>query len=504
MRSRIAITALALVALAATAGAQGRQLRRGVEVSGSLDKTSEMDAGKRFEEWTYTAGAGVRLVVSMDAEGFDAYLGIGRRRGGRFVEMASDDDGGEGLDALLRFVTPEAGEYVIRASHAGDEEAGGTYVLTLEERTVVAPRRRGAIALDREVEGSLDAANEEIDEWTFTGRAGERIVIDMRSSAIDSKVAIGRLESGAFSELAEDDDGGEGLDSRLRFRLPEDGQYVIRAGAVSGRQSGAYALRVTTGSASSMAVTKDGGGNLRQAGRLTLGEERTSRIDVGDVHEWTFTAAAGQRVTIDMSSGDFDSYVAVGRRAGGRFDELDEDDDGGEGLDSRLRFTPTEDGEYVVRASAAPSARDGSGSYRIIVAGGGSGAPRRATAAGIRIDAGTVVSGALATSDARLNDNSYYDEYVYTARRGERITVVMRSTAFDTYLNVGRMQNGEFVSIQTNDDDANAPEPTQVSRVEIVAPADGPIVIRANSLRASTTGAYTVRVTTTMADVRRM
>ena len=79
-------------------------------------------------------------------------------------------------------------------------------------------------------------------------------------------------------------------------------------------------------------------------------------IDGKPVQAWAFEAEAGDIVTIDLMSDDFDSYLyVVGPGLVGRL----EDDDGGEGLNSRLDVTFPSDGTYRVVASSLgePSGR---------------------------------------------------------------------------------------------------------------------------------------------------
>ena len=73
-----------------------------------------------------------------------------------------------------------------------------------------------------------------------------------------------------------------------------------------------------------------------------------------------------------------------------------------------------------------------------------------------RILAGQEVSSTLAATDSTLDDGSPYQEWVYRAKVAkERVMFTMRSSAFDTFLSVGRMEGGKFVEFSSNDD---APE----------------------------------------------
>ena len=92
-----------------------------------------------------------------------------------------------------------------------------------------------------------------------------------------------------------------------------------------------------------------------------------------------------------------------------------------------------------------------------------------------------------ALCDRALGDGSYFEAWFFEGRAGQRITVTMRSGAFDTFLAVGR-HNGDV--IDTNDDYESGNSTN--SQVSISLPADGIYMIRANSLEASKTGDYTI------------
>ncbi len=72
-------------------------------------------------------------------------------------------------------------------------------------------------------------------------------------------------------------------------------------------------------------------------------------IDGKPVQAWAFEARAGGFVTIDLMSDDFDSYLYV---VGPGLPEPLTDDDGGEGLNSRLDVSFPYDGVYRVVASS--------------------------------------------------------------------------------------------------------------------------------------------------------
>jgi hypothetical protein len=96
------------------------------------------------------------------------------------------------------------------------------------------------------------------------------------------------------------------------------------------------------------------------------------------------------------------------------------------------------------------------------------------------------VRGSLERGDPRLQDNSYYDLYLYRGRPGERVVVTLRSRAFDAFLTAGEPRSGALGDAVTDDDGGGGTD----ARLEAVVGNSGAFAIRANSLRAGGTGAY--------------
>ncbi len=95
-------------------GAAGRLLA-GRTVTGYLQEGDGVGwpGGRYYDEWTYSAAVGQRVVITMDSEDVDAYLVVLRDDG---TEVASDDDGGGGLSARVEFEAPATGRYTILAA----------------------------------------------------------------------------------------------------------------------------------------------------------------------------------------------------------------------------------------------------------------------------------------------------------------------------------------------------------------------------------------------------
>src|SRR6185295_7896839 len=141
------------------------------------------------------------------------------------------------------------------------------------------------------------------------------------------------------------------------------------------------------------------------------------------------------------------------------------------------------DGPYLIVANSVAAQATGSYSMSLRSAGrgpadpGSGGAGRRGTLTDLgrlrlpSIAAGQTVNGQLSTSDfLRTDDNTYVDGYTYAGRSGERLTITMRSSAFDSWL-VFDDPNGPM---RENDDDGAGGNDSQIT---VTLPHDGNYVI---------------------------
>ncbi len=98
------------------------------------------------------------------------------------------------------------------------------------------------------------------------------------------------------------------------------------------------------------------------AGTLAEDDPRTPR-DNAAYDDYPLELSAGTTMHVDMVSEEFDCYLWLFGPDGR---PLAQDDDGGEGLNSRLEYTVTLGGSYVLRASAFD--QRGRGAYEVQVA----------------------------------------------------------------------------------------------------------------------------------------
>jgi hypothetical protein len=111
----------------------------------------------------------------------------------------------------------------------------------------VLPGTVGQILKGQTVSGQLSLSDARLSDnsvyqaWTYVGRAGERIQVDVMSSSFD---AYAILQDAAGVKLATDDDSGGGTNARIVFTLPSSGAFRIIANTYRQGSYGQYTLSV--------------------------------------------------------------------------------------------------------------------------------------------------------------------------------------------------------------------------------------------------------------------
>ena len=186
------------------------------------------------------------------------------------------------------------------------------------------------------------------DAWVFQVSTPSERVITLNSDDFDAYLVVAEREGDGLRFLAEDDDGGSDSNSTLTVYFPDDGFYVILATTYSGGETGDYQLILDRPGAAALPVVAAG-----EIIRSDLASTNDTRPNGTPYRAWNYEGVAGETVTVDMLSDDFDTYLLMGQgRMGSDFEPLSRDDDGGDDTNSRLSVTFPEDGIYSVVASS--------------------------------------------------------------------------------------------------------------------------------------------------------
>ena len=241
----------------------------------------------------------------------------------------------------------------------------------------------GNINIGQTLNGVLDSSDcilgdgSYYDRYTFSGTAGQQVVIFMASSSFDTYLQF-YAPGGAF--ITSDDDGGGGTNSRIPsasgfYTLPSTGTYTIYANALYPGATGSYSLSLTgqsSGGGTCPPLILNGGQSFNASLATTdcffnSGDRNGAYVDV-----YGFNGTAGQQVAISMSA-VFDTYLYL-LGPGNTTVASNDDIAPGSNTNSRIPvtgfFTLPTTGQYVIYATSFSPSVTGSYSFSLSFAAG--------------------------------------------------------------------------------------------------------------------------------------
>lgn len=369
--SRLLLTSTTVAGLsfaAQTADAQAaRPIRTGQSIVDSLTSRSpRFSGGGAFSTYRFTASLDKRYIITLQSSDFDALVWVAREVGGITEELARDDDSGGGTDARLRFRPPTAGNYIIVAQ-SFSEDAQGQFTVLVEEVDPPTQPPPVAIRIGESAHGSItndspvdDDKGNPFNHFSIRGN-GERVRIVARSEDFDTFLVLLKSDGrGGWEEVATDDDGADGTNSRINHVLDGEYRIIVQPLAPDGR--GSYTLSVDVYAPAPVVQ------RTIAIGQSINGEIADSDPESDDgqfFHEYVVDVTAGESLRITLRSPDFDSFLRWGQRAGAEFVEIASDDDGGGNLDSQLDVRVESAGRYVIRVAGLGSGSIGA--YELVV-----------------------------------------------------------------------------------------------------------------------------------------
>lgn len=218
-----------------------------IVIAGEIDKSSTPD---RMTSWPSKLHAlklekSKTYVIDMTGVGLNPFFRIDDSTGNPVGQAQNRGN----ANARLRFTPPKDDIYVIQASGQGAQE--GKYSLSVKPYVIVPPKLfpfpAPAANKPGELEGKLSNDDSPDQYREFPGKvhlvelkAGKTYVIDMMSRNFDTYLLL-QHENGAI--IAQDDDSGGNLNSRIRFQPPATGRYRVVASTFNG-QMGPFTLRI--------------------------------------------------------------------------------------------------------------------------------------------------------------------------------------------------------------------------------------------------------------------
>lgn len=124
---RLAVEALPPLPPATVARPNSVETMRWQVWEGTLDEADAELDGSRVDDYAITMRAGEEVLIRLDSDDFDPVLNVLSETGREGDPIASDDDGGGGLNSFLVFTPEETGRYIVRVR--AYETGGGAYRL---------------------------------------------------------------------------------------------------------------------------------------------------------------------------------------------------------------------------------------------------------------------------------------------------------------------------------------------------------------------------------------
>ena len=473
-----------------------------VAVGGSATGDIEYAGDRDWFAVTLEAGKGYRIDLEGSRTG-DGTLSNPYLRGvhdadGALIAGTTNDNGGTGRNSRVFFTAGEDGTYYVAAGARANGHRG-TYTLSVTEPSddhAAGTGTSGTVAVGGSATGDIEYAGDR-DWFAVTLEAGKTYRIDLDGywggkGTLREPVLRGIHDAdGALIAGTTNDDGSRSHNSRVFFTAGEDGTYYVAAGA-NANGLGTYTLSVTEVSDDDYAA------GTGTSGTVAVGGSATGDIETPVDRDWfAVTLKAGKWYRIDLEGSWtgggtlFDPYLRGIHDADGALIAGTTDNYGGWRFNSRVFFTPGEDGTYYVAAGAgAAYGRNWHGTYTLSVTE----LPDDDYAAGTGTS-GTVAVGGSATGD--LETPGDRDWFAVTLEAGKTYRIDLEGsgtgcgTLYDPYLRGVHDADGALIAGTTDDDGGTIL--SRNSRVFFTPGEDGTYYVAAGT--GWRYGTYTLSVT---------
>ena len=295
---------------------------------------------------------------------------------GSLISGTSNDDGGVSYNSRLEFTASSSGTFYLSAGGYGSN--AGDYILRISELDAVddygsSTTTAGSVTVGGIVNGNIEESADE-DWFGVSLQAGQSYEISLEGSptlagTLSDTYLRGIYDSsGSLIASSSNDDGGVSTNSLLEFVPASSGIYYISAGAY-GSATGTYKLGIS----GEVPAGDDFGETSSSSGSVSVGGASNGSIEMAEDRDWfSVSLQAGQEYQINLEGSPTnagtltDTYIRGIYDAGGNLITGTSNDDGGEGRNSQLSFTPASNGTYFISASGYGSQ---TGTYKLSVDG---------------------------------------------------------------------------------------------------------------------------------------
>ncbi len=456
-----------------SSGDQGGPLTNGAIHTGDIFK-GDLDV------WTFAANAGERIAVHIgqitDNDDFRPWIRLWAPNGAS-VGAASGTDAAEIGDV----VAPVSGTYlVLVGSFDSGFDGTGTYRLTMTRTPgpiTVSPGDEGG-PLTNGATHTGEILNGDLDVWTFTANAGERIALNIGqvTDNNDFRPWI-RLwaPDGTSVGAAAGTDAAEISD----VVAPVTGDYAVLVASFDSGFDGTGTYRLTAMHTPGPFTVSPGD----EGGPLANGAMHSGEIVKGDLDIWTFTANAGERIAVHIGqitdNDDFRPWIRLWAPNGTSLGAAS----GTDAAEIGDVVAPVT-GDYAVLVASFDSGFDGTGTYRLTMTH----TPGPITVSS-GDDGGPLTNGAMHSGEILKGD---LDVWTFTANAGDRLAVhigqIVDNDDFRPWIRVWA-PNGASVGAASGTDAA------QIG--DVVAPVTGDYLVLVGSFDSGFDGTGTYQLTMT-------
>ncbi len=328
-----------------------------VSVGGS--GTGRIETGGDHDWFAVTLNAGTQYQLRASSAGLGDPLLTLRNSGGGFV--TSNDDSGGGLNSLITFTASSSGTFYLDVQDYGSGTGAYTVSATsLGQADDYAANlsTAGRASVGGSSTGRIETTGDH-DWFAVTLNAGTQYQLRANSAGLGDPLLTLRDGGGGF--VTSNDDGGGSLNSLITYTASTSGTYYLDVQDY-GSGTGNYAVSVVAIGTSP--GTDDFAASTATTGRVTVGATSAGVIERSGDRDWfavTLDAGTQYALRANQSGGNglSDPYLTL-RDGGGN--SLRFDDDGGDGLNSLITFTPGTTGTYYLDVEHYGS---GTGAYTV-------------------------------------------------------------------------------------------------------------------------------------------